>query len=160
MTQNEQNQVWFLLFLMGAILLGCIFDASAAEPTPKIAHAIVKSARRYKLDPNLVLAIVEVESNFNVNARGTHGEVGLYQLHPQYHADIPRSVYKQIDYGSRYLSWVRQQCLHRYGDAWIVCYNAGPNCRIIHPLRNPYYIRVMGIYERRRTIDALIAIAN
>jgi len=43
---------------------------------------IVAAAKRYKLDPALVKAVVWRESAFNAGARGRAGELGLMQLMP------------------------------------------------------------------------------
>lgn len=50
--------------------------------TGEIARLVRSLAPRYRLDPNLVLAVVEVESNFNPKAVSPKNAQGLMQLIP------------------------------------------------------------------------------
>jgi hypothetical protein len=57
-----------------------------ARPHPasgEIARLVRELAPRYRLDPNLVLAVVEAESNFNPQARSPKNAQGLMQLIPE-----------------------------------------------------------------------------
>ena len=50
--------------------------------TGVVARLVRTLAPRYRLDPNLVLAVVEVESNFNPKAKSQKNAQGLMQLIP------------------------------------------------------------------------------
>lgn len=47
-----------------------------------VAHAIVASANREKMDPLFVMAVIQQESRFKPHAHGGHGELGLMQIKP------------------------------------------------------------------------------
>jgi soluble lytic murein transglycosylase-like protein len=87
-----------------------------------------EAAERHKVDPALVRAVIETESNWNPAARSHKGAVGLMQLIPStamrfgvYDAYNPR---QNVDAGVKYLKTL----LERYRgnlDLALAAYNAG-----------------------------------
>ncbi len=88
---------------------------------------IAESARRYGVPAEIAIAVAQRETNFNQEAIGAAGEVGLFQLMPGTAGDLgvnPHDIYQNIDGGVRYL---REQ-YDRFGN-WqqaLQAYNAGP----------------------------------
>jgi soluble lytic murein transglycosylase len=94
-----------------------------------IVELIKHYAIVYRLDSNLVRAIVRAESNFDPNAVSQKGAIGLMQLHPETIKDLqlsdPFKPASNIAGGTRYL----RQMLNRFNgdiDLALAAYNAGP----------------------------------
>jgi hypothetical protein len=116
---------------------------------------ITATARRYGLDPLLVLAMVEAESSFDPNAISAVGAVGLMQVMPAtaalYTQDDPFDPTVNLDVGVRYLRALLKQF---DGDSALAlaAYNAGPGNVLryegVPPFRETrkYVERVMGRY--------------
>ncbi len=69
------------LFLILVIFIGAIlFKRIYKRDLDNFDYLIKKSAKLYNVDQNLVKAVIKQESQFDPNARGKHGEVGLMQI--------------------------------------------------------------------------------
>lgn len=99
------------------------------QATPEeIDSSIIMAAARHNVDPNLVRAVVKVESNFNSNAVSRKGAMGLMQLMPSTARSLnlknPFDPAQNVDAGVRHL----KQLLENYdGDVnlTLAAYNAG-----------------------------------
>jgi hypothetical protein len=121
-----------------------------------ITTCILTWALTYGIDPQLVHSIVKHESNYNPNAIGLVGEVGLMQIRPEY---VPESAKQLLDpctnikRGILILKKAKEYCKHKADKTWINCYNLGiaAGSRIKHPKLFPYYQNVIKIYQGRKS---------
>jgi soluble lytic murein transglycosylase-like protein len=107
------------------------FDTSLGVPRKPFGKLIYRIARNYALNPLLVAAMVQVESDFNPRARSRKGACGLMQVLPSTarRFGLPRrrdlfNPRKNLETASRYLRWL----VDRFGDDPIrvlAAYNAG-----------------------------------
>lgn len=128
----------------------------AVDPD-KLLAVIRYYGRRHKVDPELVRAMVEVESGFVVEAVSPKGAQGLMQIMPGTGRDLgltePFEPGPNIEAGVRYM----RSMLDRFGDPSLAlaAYNAGPG-RVSAtggvpdiPETRDYVAKVMGRYGAR-----------
>ncbi len=120
---------------------------------------IRNAAERYSLDPELIKAVIKVESSFNPFAISEKGAKGLMQLMPataeEMEVEAPFDAEENIMGGSRYL----RQMLNLFdGDLelGLAAYNAGPNRVLANgsipniPETEQYVKKVLRVYGRTR----------
>ncbi len=128
---NKKRLVLQVVFT--ALIIFSVFQSSAAKPVTvdkktDLIQLIKQESETYKINADLIAAIVRVESNFNRLAVSHSGAQGLMQLMPPTQKDLgvkePFDARQNIKGGIRY--FILQ--LQRFGSVrkalW--AYNAGP----------------------------------
>lgn len=121
-----------------------------------LAHTIVAEAEAARIDPLLVLALIEVESAYDPSALSGRGALGLMQLRePTMRRELERNglvladpfdPVSNVQAGVRYL----RRLLDAFGreEVALMAYNAGPN-RILGYLRDGEIPPRFHAYPRR-----------
>ena len=104
-----------------------------------VAEAIAEESEHAGLDPMLVMALIEVESEFQENATSVVGARGLMQLRPTTlvwvaqregvklsRAELEADPALNVRLGVRYLKYLKEFFRGRL-DFALMAYNAGPN---------------------------------
>jgi soluble lytic murein transglycosylase len=132
----------------------------------QLAHTILSEARRARIEPRLILGLIQVESSGNPRAVSKVGAMGLMQLRPKTAAAMaresaipwegPESLFEpnlNVRLGVRYLTVL----IDRFGDIDIAlaAYNWGPT-RIARVIRNGRSVPVRYTESVHRAHTALI----
>jgi len=110
-------------------------SAGFAAAPPHIERLVRKLAPQYQVSPQLALAIIAVESNFDVTAVSPKAAMGLMQLIPQtarrFGVSNPFDAQENITGGLAYLRWL---LAYFEGDVVLVAaaYNAGEGAVNLH----------------------------
>ena len=121
------------------IILVVVIAIGAGKPAPKLVTAKIQSAkpsdvgvvvrdyaREHGIEPSIVAAIIKIESNWNMYAKGSSGELGLMQLMPGTARELGvkdrTDPVDNVKGGIRYLA----QCKKKHGNKYLRCYNGGP----------------------------------
>lgn len=132
-----------------------INQANRSRYTP----AIERAAKRQRLDPALIHAVISAESGYNPRAVSPKGAMGLMQLMPAtaqlYGVEDPFDPVANIEAGSRYLRRMVDR-FHNLSLA-LAAYNAGPGAvaryrNTIPPYMETrrYVVRVTNFYIHYR----------
>ncbi|MGE0808529.1 MAG: transglycosylase SLT domain-containing protein [Burkholderiaceae bacterium] len=102
--------------------------APASIDRRKLAQTVVQMAREFRLDPRLVFAVMQAESNFNPQARSTKNAQGLMQLIPETAERFAvRDAFDPIENLRGGMSYLRWLLSYFRGDVVLTLagYNAG-----------------------------------
>ncbi len=147
-----------VLFLK-VLLLKPNIDVALASTIAAETH---RAAQLVQRDPNLVLAIIAVESDFNPKATSSVGAVGLMQVMPHWKRvlgvqgdlyDIPTN----IRHGIQVLGFYQE--MYQDLEMALTAYNRGPGPVDMALMkgkdaRNGYAAKVLGVYERLKQLNA------
>ena len=107
------------------------FNAHDSRPNTPYSDLIYRAARRHAVNPHVVAAVIEAESDFQPKAKSRAGACGLMQLLPEtarrFGLMRKRDLFnpaKNIEAGVRYLGWLTE----RFGGDLarvVAAYNAG-----------------------------------
>lgn len=116
------------------------------EGMRRLSPDIAATAARYRLEPALLHAVIQVESGYDSGAVSRAGAVGLMQLMPatarRYGAADRRNPKQNLDAGARYLSDLLRQFSGDLNLA-LAAYNAGENAVLRHGFRIPPYAETL-----------------
>jgi soluble lytic murein transglycosylase-like protein len=127
-----------------------------------LARRVLTNAERWRLDANMLVAVVTVESHWHTHAISRAGAVGLGQLMPGTAAILgvnPSNPAQNLSGAARYLSGLLQRFGPNHFDLVFAAYNAGPKAVSEFGGIPPYYetqnyvVRVMNAWkELARTV--------
>lgn len=137
---------------------------AAAEDTRPYAREIAAAARDSGLDPELVHAVIAVESAYRATAVSPKGAIGLMQVLPEtaqrYGVDDPARVAANLRAGTRHLRGLLDRFDQRL-DLALAAYNAGEgaverydNAIPPYPETRQYVPAVVSRYRAQRPLAA------
>jgi soluble lytic murein transglycosylase-like protein len=94
-----------------------------------LARRVLVNAERWRIDANMLVAIVAVESAWRTHAISSAGAIGLGQLMPGTAASLrvnPHDPAQNLYGAARYLSGLMQRFGSKHYDLVFAAYNAGP----------------------------------
>jgi soluble lytic murein transglycosylase-like protein len=121
-----------------------------------LARRLLVNAERWRLDANMLVAVVTVESRWHTHAISRAGAIGLGQLMPGTAALLgvnPRDPAQNLSGAARYLRGLVQRFGTKHYDLVFAAYNAGPKAVTeyggIPPFDETqnYVVRVLATWE-------------
>lgn len=139
------------------IMLKVLFLNRKVSPSfaRKVARIVHKNARHYRKDPDFILSLIKVESNFNPRAKSDVGATGLMQVMPQWkdqlgiRGDLTDPA-TSVKYGLQILGFYEQ--MYAKLETALMAYNRGPGMvdtdlmRGKDPTRNGFSRKVLDVY--------------
>lgn len=133
-------------------ILEAIRAERGEEEAVIIFSAVIESAKKHGLPPELLGGLLWTESRFDPGAVSKAGAIGIAQLMPETAQEVgvnPWSIQEGVDGGAAYLA---KMVRWKDGDlrAALAAYNAGPNVREWPAETRVYVEKVMAAAERMK----------
>lgn len=128
----------------------------------KYTHIILAAAKKHRLDPNLLHAVIQAESAYDAKAVSSAGAVGLMQLMPatakRYGVNNRRDPVQNVNGGAQYLRFLLNLFDSNLTLA-VAAYNAGENAVKKYknsippyPETQHYVKKVLALYKKYRKV--------
>lgn len=117
-------------------------DCSVAQQNTSVSALIASTAREQGVPVQVALAVAKVESGLRQSARGPFGEVGVFQIRPEYTKVNVADLKTNIHEGVRQLAYWHKHCPVQEGVSWVNCYNSGMR-HPKYPMLRPYVKKVI-----------------
>ena len=162
---DANGVIWFTNIPPAPDQSGSLRNAQREKRPNRVTHVqahpyrpeVEQLARRYGLSPNLVSALMAIESDFDATAVSSKGAQGLMQLMPliaqYYRVYNPFNPQQNIEGGIRYLSDLLRLFDNQLPLA-LAAYNGGEGLVRRHggvpPMLESYVNKVLTLYEQTR----------
>lgn len=112
-------------------------------------------ATQFGIDPNVAVAVAEAESSMRIHAIGSVGEVGLFQIRPEYSSlnkDELKNPVNNIIKGVLKLRQAKEECIHKQDLTWLTCYNRGISGakKVKNPHKDQYVLKVKNKIKNKK----------
>ncbi len=126
-------------------------DGKGESNKSNYEEEIIRASKKHGVDPDLVKAVIKVESNFNPDAVSPNNAIGIMQLMPEtakdYRVNDPFDPKDNIDGGVRIL----KDLMFYFNDnieLALAAYNAGKGAVVKYGFRIPPYIETIDYVDR------------
>lgn len=115
--------------------------------TSAIINLIYTYAAMYNVDPQIALAVAKIESGLNETKIGDIGEIGLFQVRPEYTWYSKKALqnpYINTMVGIQRIKEEQELCHFKDPIHSLICYNYGRTNakRVRFPHRFPYVLKI------------------
>lgn len=124
--------------------------------TEIIVRLILALAPVIGVDSTVALSVAKVESGLNPDAIGDIGEIGVYQIRPEFAKGYTKKQlhdpFINIYLGLLKIREAQEKCIHKRDINYLICYNYGfaNALKVKHPTLFPYVKRVKKEMEKMK----------
>lgn len=159
---QDRSKIHNLIFALDEIYLNNHFSEKELH---ELASHVIKNSKEYIIEPELILAIISVESSFNKKAVSHKGALGLMQIMPNTFMEAAKelgienngndSIYdleNNVRIGTHYLAKLNKKYKNNIKLS-LTAYNEGPRNLDNHlknkePVSYKYFNKVMENYKK------------
>ena len=122
-----------------------------------LIHLIITYATMLGVDPYIALSVASVESNIQMDKVGELGEIGVFQILPEYSGYSPTGLsnpHINVMAGINRIKETQSRCKYKDDLYYLICYNMGYEGakRIRYPDKNEYVKRIRKELTRWKTM--------
>jgi hypothetical protein len=131
-----------ILYILAMLFLTLVFPNQCHADCNNTECMIAVEAIQQDVPVRVAIAVAKVESGLRQSAKGPFGEIGVFQIRPEYTTANIHDLKTNVKEGVRQLAYWHKNCPVREGVSWVNCYNAGMK-HPKYPLLRPYVKKVI-----------------